>query len=588
MLRTHTCGELTKKDVGKEVTLCGWVHRRRDHGGIIFVDLRDRYGLTQIVFDPAIASEDFHLAEKIRPEFVLQATGKVRLRLEGQANKSMATGEIEVEINALKVLNTSKTPPFEIDQEKEVGEELRLKYRYLDLRRERMKQNLILRAEMVQTIRDFFYHEGFIDIETPIMIKGTPEGSREYLVPSRLHAGQFYVLPQSPQQLKQLLMVGGIDKYFQIARCFRDEDQRGDRQPEFTQFELEMSFAEEDDILDVIERCFLQLTEKHAPDKKLVPAKAGISEKFPRLTYHEAMTTYGSDKPDMRFDLKLIDISKESENCGFGVFENAKHVFALPVPQKYGAFPRKQVDDLTDLARKHGAGGLAWIRIGEDSGPVAKHAKPEFLAAITKKTKAEKGDILLFGAGDFETTLTSLGAVRSELGNIFRLKNPEEFSYVWIYNFPLFEKNAEGEIGAVHHPFTRPLEEDRGFLKTDPLKARAHAYDIVLNGVELGGGSLRIHESDLQAEVFDILNISKKDAEKRFGHMLKAFEYGAPPHGGCAMGLDRVVMIFANEPNIREVIAFPKNQQAQDLMLGAPATMPEEQLKELNILIKEQ
>lgn len=581
MLRTHTCGELTAENIETTVTLCGWVHRRRDHGGIIFIDLRDRYGLTQLVFDPEETSVDFTTAENLRAEYVLQVTGTVRARPEGQKNETMKTGAVEVLIQELKILNESKVPPFEIDQEKEVGEELRLKYRYLDLRRERLRNNILLRAEMVKTIRDFFFQEGFIDVETPIMIKGTPEGSREYLVPSRLYPGEFYVLPQSPQQLKQLLMVAGIDRYFQVARCFRDEDQRGDRQPEFTQFELEMSFAEQDDVLDVIERCFIKLTEKYAPEKK-------FKKSFPRLTYHEAMTHYGSDKPDLRFDLSFTDVSSEAKNCGFGVFENAAHVFALPVSKKYGELPRSAIDELTELAKKHGAGGLAWYRVGEESGAVAKFASAEFQKSIVEKTGAENGDLLFFGAGSFTTALEPLGAVRSELGTRFELKDPEQFAYCWVYEFPMFEENSEGEIGAVHHPFTRPLKEDEALLETEPLKARAHAYDVVLNGVELGGGSLRIHERDLQAKIFEILRISSEDAERRFGHMLKAFEYGAPPHGGCAMGLDRVVMLFAGEPNIREVIAFPKNQQAQDLMLGAPGPMPEAQLKELSIQIREQ
>lgn len=577
MLRTHTCGELTKQDIENEVTLCGWVHRRRDHGGIIFIDLRDRYGLTQIVFDPNIASDDFHLAEDIRAEYVLEITGKVRPRLEGQANTNMPTGEIEVEVHALKILNTSKVPPFVIDtEEQEIGEELRLKYRYLDIRRERMAKNILLRAEMTRTIRSFFHSEGFMDVETPIMIKGTPEGSREYLVPSRLYEGEFYVLPQSPQQLKQLLMVGGIDKYFQIARCFRDEDQRGDRQPEFTQFELEMSFCEEEDVMEVIERCFLELMATHAHGKK-------YPVKFPRLTWHEAMTKYGSDKPDLRFDMEFTDLSEESKKCGFGVFENSEHVFALSIAQEHGEFTRKMIDNLTELAKKHGAGGLAWYRVEEESGPVAKFCTSEFLTTLQQKTNAQKGDVVLFGAGDFMTATEPLGAVRSEIGTLLSLKDPEQFAYCWVYNFPMFEQNSAGQLGAMHHPFTRPLEEDRELLKTDPLKARAHAYDIVLNGTELGGGSLRIHEPDLQAEIFEILKISKEDAQARFGHMLEAFQYGAPPHGGCAMGLDRVIMLFADEPNIREVIAFPKNQQAQDLMLGAPSAMPEEQLQELHI-----
>ncbi len=572
---------LSEKEIGKEATLSGWVHRRRDHGGVIFIDLRDRYGLTQVVFDPSICKEGFHLSEELRSEYVIQAKGKVRKRPEGQENPKMTTGKIELEVHALRIFNRSETPPFEVDQETEVKEEVRLKYRYLDLRRERLSKNIILRAEMVKTIRDYFYREGFLEVETPILIKGTPEGSREYLVPSRLYPGEFYVLPQSPQQLKQLLMVGGMDKYFQIARCFRDEDQRGDRQPEFTQFELEMSFVEEKDVRDVIEKCFIELTEKHAPAKK-------FTKPFPTLTYHEAMSMYGSDKPDTRYDMKLVDISSLSKGCGFGVFEKSEYVSALPIQKKYGEVTRKMLDDYGEMAKKHGVGGLAWMRVGEESGPVVKHAKKEFIESVVEKTKTEKGDIILFSAGNFVQATEPLGAVRSDLGNIFQLKDPNVFAYLWVLEFPMFEMNKGGEVGAVHHPFTRPLEEDAELLKKDPFKARAHAYDVVLNGVELGGGSLRIHEHDLQAEIFDILRISKEDAERRFGHLLRAFEFGAPPHGGCAMGLDRVVMMFAGEPNIREVIAFPKNQTAQDLMLGAPGPMPKAQLDEIHIQISEE
>ncbi|MBI5415058.1 aspartate--tRNA ligase [Candidatus Peregrinibacteria bacterium] len=581
MLRTHTCGELTEKHVKTETTLCGWVHRRRDHGGVIFVDLRDRYGLTQVVFHPDILKKNFSLAEELRPEYVIKVQGKVRMRPEGQTNEKIKTGKIEIEVTELEFLNRAKTPPFEIDQEMEVKEELRLKYRYLDIRRERVKNNLILRSEIFKTTRKFFENEGFLEIETPILIKGTPEGSREYLVPSRLYPGDFYVLPQSPQQLKQLLMVAGIDRYFQIPRCFRDEDQRGDRQPEFTQLDLEMSFVNQEDVMDVIERYFLEITEKHTTGKK-------FPKKFPRMTYHDAMSTYGVDKPDMRFDLKLVNISSEKEKCGFGVFENSEYVFVLPVPKKHGEVTRKMIDDYTELAKKNGAGGLAWFRVGEESGPVAKYCSKEFLEKITKKTNSEKGDLLLFGAGNFETAVSPLGAIRSSLGDVFNLKDPNNFAYLWVYEFPMFEMNSEGQIGAVHHPFTRPLKEDQHLLANEPLKARAEAYDIVLNGVELGGGSIRIHESELQAQIFDILRISKEDADRRFGHMLRAFEYGAPPHGGCAPGLDRIVMMFAGEPNIREVIAFPKNQTAQDLMLGAPSKMPEEQIKELHIEVREE
>ena len=511
---------------------------------------------------------------------------------------------IEVEIHQLTILNKSETPPFEIDQDKDVREDLRLTYRYLDLRKERLQKNITLRAEMIHTIRNFFHREQFHEIETPIMIKGTPEGSREYLVPARLHHGSFYVLPQSPQQLKQLLMVSGFDKYFQIARCFRDEDQRGDRQPEFTQFEIEASFVEQDDILDTIERCFIELTQQHRPDvtmnneKRITNSENQKSEirnqKFPRITWHEAMQKYGSDKPDVRFGMEFCDISQAAKTSGFGIFEKSEHLFALPVSKKHGELTRKHIDDLTDLARQHGAGGLAWLRIGEESGPVAKNSTPEFLAHVQEVTKSADGDLVFFGAGSFTAATEPLGAVRSELGSMFDLKDPNAFAYLWVTDFPMFDANEDGseagygKVAAMHHPFTRPHADDVELLDSDPLKARAIAYDLVLNGVELGGGSLRIHEPDLQAKIFDILGISKADAQSRFGHLLKAFQYGCPPHGGIAMGLDRVVMLFAGEPNIREVMAFPKNQSAQDLMLGAPAPMPLEQVEELGVTVIEE
>lgn len=580
MLRSHTCGELTGKADGQEVTLCGWVHRRRDHGGLIFIDLRDKYGFTQIVIDPENA-DIFKIAETVRPEWVLKITGKVRKRLEGAERDDNPTGEIEVLVMEMKVLNQAKTPPFEIDQDKDVGEEIRLEYRYLDLRRERMQRNIKLRHTVMKIVRDYFYGQGFQEVETPILIKGTPEGSREYLVPSRLYHGNFYVLPQSPQQLKQLLMVAGFDKYFQIARCFRDEDQRGDRQPEFTQFELEMSFCEEDDVIKVMEGCFLELTKQLRPDKKLQ------TEPFQRMTYADALNLYGSDKPDLRFDLQFVDVTDIAKDSGFKVFSDAPVVKAMRVPSG-DKLSRKDIDDLTDLAQRHGAKGLAWVRVDEDSGPVVKNSTPEFLKALNEKTGASKGDVIFFAAGAYPHALEPLGEVRKAVARKLELIDESIWSYLWVVDFPMFEQSEDGQVGAVHHPFTRPHKDDEGVFATEPLKARATAYDLVLNGNEVGGGSMRIHERDLQKKVFDVLGITDADAERRFGHMLKAFEYGAPPHGGIAMGLDRVVMLFADEPNIREVIAFPKDQKAKDLMLGAPSPMPEAQIEELGLKIVEE
>lgn len=595
MLRTHTCGQLTSTNEKEQITLCGWVHRRRDHGGIIFIDLRDRYGLTQIVFDPEVDQQAHAAAEQVRSEWVLKVTGTVRKRLDGAENKELATGEIEIFANELEILSQSKTPPFELDVDKEIREDLRLEYRFLDLRKEKMQRNLRLRHDMGRVIRSYFDKNGFLEVETPIMVKGTPEGSREYLVPSRLHHGQFYVLPQSPQQLKQLLMVGGVDKYFQIARCFRDEDLRGDRQPEFTQFEIEMSFIQEQDIIDTIEYCFHELTEKCASHKEW--KKYLIDGRFRKMTWQEAMETYGSDKPDLRFEMPIVEVSDIFANSAFSVFANAvKNGGVVKCLRTKGAasLSRKEIDDLTDLAKGKGAKGLAYILIdesGEKKSPILKFFSEEEIAKLMDITGVQNGDALFFGADEFITACESLGVVRSALGDKFNLKDPNEFAYAWVTAFPMFEKKEDGTIQAAHHPFTMPVKGDLHLLDSkdekEILSIRSYAYDVVLNGVELGGGSVRIHDQKLQHKIFEVFGMEEDEIQLKFGHMLKAFQYGCPPHGGCAMGYDRVVMLFADEPNIREVIAFPKNQSGQDLMLGAPSRLPEKEVREQNIQVLE-
>jgi aspartyl-tRNA synthetase len=584
MLRTHTCGELRLKNEGEKVTLCGWVHRRRDHGGLIFLDMRDRYGITQVVTGPE-DKEAFAAAEKVRPEWVLKIEGTVSKRKEGAARKDNPTGDIEILVANVSVLNEAKTPPFEIDQETEINEELRLQYRYLDMRRIKLKDNLVLRHTLLQATRRFFYDRDFIEIETPILIKGTPEGAREYVVPSRVYHGLFYVLPQSPQQLKQLSMVGGLDRYMQIARCFRDEDLRGDRQPEFTQMDLEMSFVTAEDVMQINEEALIAITKEVRPDVKIAKIP------FPRMSWEEAMGTYGSDKPDLRYELKFTDVTDLAKDSGFGVFANTVKaggvVKALRVPEG-AAFSRKEIDDLTEIAKVYGAKGLAWIKAakgGYEGVPVEKLGK-EVTLKIMEKAGASDGDIVFFTADKFETACLSLGAVRSEIAKRRKLADPSVFAFAWITDFPMFEIEKEtGELQAMHHPFTRPKDRDLPLMEKEPLKVKAEAYDIVLNGYEIGGGSVRIHERDLQKRIFDILKISEADAERRFGHMLRAFEYGAPPHGGIAWGLDRMAMLYAGEPNIREVIAFPKDQKGKDLLLGAPSEIPEKQLKELGVKI---
>lgn len=586
MLRTHTCNELRAKNEGTTVTLSGWVKSRRDHGGLIFIDLRDRYGLTQIVADPAHEPKAHKALDQVRSEYVIKITGKVRPRPEGSKNPKLPTGEVEVLCHEVEILNESKTPPFEIDDHSDVHEDLRLKYRYLDLRRPRMARNVEVRHKTIKFIRDFLDKKNFLEIETPMLIKGTPEGSREYIIPSRLHPGKFYVLPQSPQQLKQLSMIAGLDRYFQIARCFRDEDQRGDRQPEFTQLDLEMSFVEQNDVMEVNEGLMIALCEAIVPDKKI------LSKPFPRLTWHDAMSRFGSDKPDIRFPMEFADGTEIFKNSEFKVFKDAvKNGGVIKMLRVIGGakFTRSTIDQLTETAKIHGAKGLAYITKENATlaSPILKFLSPEEIKEFEKATAITDGDIVFFTADAFLTACTSLGQVRLVCADMLKLRDPTIFAFLWVVDFPMFEWSKEDNcITAAHHPFCSIKIEDRPLLEKEPLKVRAQAYDLVLNGVEVGGGSIRIHKQDLQAEVFDILGISKEDAQKRFGHMLEAFTYGAPPHGGIAWGLDRLVMIFCNEPNIREVIVFPKDQKARDLMLDAPSELPEKQIDEMHIQVK--
>ncbi len=585
MFRTHLCCELQKSHDGQTVTLAGWVHRRRDHGGLIFIDLRDRYGLTQIVADPK-NPQAHKILETVRPEYVIKITGKVRLRPPESANKDLATGEIEVIVDHAEILNASKTPPFEIDVDKDINEEVRLKYRYLDIRRDRMKENLITRHQVIKFIRDVMDEHRFIEVETPMLVKGTPEGSREYIVPSRLYPGKFYVLPQSPQQMKQLLMVAGMDRYFQIARCFRDEDQRGDRQPEFTQLDIEMSFVNSEDVMNFNEELFIRVVEKFLPQKKM------LFKPLRRLTWQEAMMKYGVDKPDLRFDLEIQSVSEVVQGSGFKVFEEtlAKggvvHALRIPGGSK---FSRKEIDDLTEVAKIHEAKGLAYITMEDDGSvksPIAKFFSEEQMAALVKAVGAVKGDIVFFGADTFLVVCASLGAVRIKCAEKLGLRDENLLAACWVYNFPLMEMSKEeGKLVPSHHPFTAPLDEDVPLMDTDPAKVRAKAYDLVLNGNEIGGGSIRIHSSEVQSKIFDLLQISREEAEIRFGHLLTAFQFGAPPHGGIAWGLDRLIMIFRNEPNIREVIAFPKDSKAKDLMFGAPSPLPSKQTDEVHVQV---
>jgi aspartyl-tRNA synthetase len=584
MMKTHNCGDLRVTHAGERVVLAGWVHRRRDHGGLIFVDLRDRSGIVQVVFNPATSPTAHAIADQVRVEYVMKLSGVVQKRPTGLVNPKLATGEIEVIAEQAEILNPAKTPPFYINEDVEVDETLRLKYRYLDLRRERMRDNLILRHKVVKFIRDYLDAQGFIEVETPILIKSTPEGARDYVVPSRLYPGKFYALPQSPQQLKQLLMVAGVERYFQIARCFRDEDQRADRQPEFTQLDLEMSFVDREDIIQLIEGLFIALVE-NVTDKKI------LQKPFPRFSYPEAMARFGTDKPDLRFGLELVDISDIARETEFSIFrsavEHGGQVKALRAPG-CARYTRKQLDELTDFAKYHGAKGLVTLALEHNGikSPVARFVSDGQLAAICQRLEAQEGDLLLLVADTPAVTTEVLGRLRVEIGNRLGLMDKNTLAFCWVVDFPLLEWNVEeGRWEAVHHPFTAPLDEDLPLLTSDPGKARAKAYDIVCNGYEVGGGSIRIHRRDIQEAMFRALSLSPEDTQEKFGHMLEAFEYGAPPHGGIASGIDRVVMILADEESIREVIAFPKTQSAIDLMTNAPSPISERQLRELHLRI---
>jgi aspartyl-tRNA synthetase len=579
--RTHLCGKLNLQNLDEDVVLMGWVNRRRDHGGLIFIDLRDRYGIVQVVFSPDHAGQAFSKAEEVRNEYVLAVKGKVTARPSGTINPNLATGEIEVYATDLRILNKAKTPPFNISDDIEVDETIRLKYRYLDLRRNEMQKSLILRHKTVKAIRDFLDKHDFLEIETPMLTKSSPEGARDYLVPSRVNPGEFYALPQSPQLFKQILMVAGMDRYFQIARCFRDEDLRADRQPEFTQLDMEISFTDRDTIIILVEKMMQYIFKE--------TLNIDLSIPFPRLTYYEAMERYGSDKPDLRFDMELIDVSDLVKSCNFKVFQSAlatggkvKGINA----EGCGNYPRRQIDDLTKLAISCGAKGLAWIALTDDGlkSPIAKFLTEEELDNIIKKMGGKQGDLLLFVADSPSVVATVLGHLRLEFGKRLNLINPEEFIFSWIVDFPLLEwDHEEKRYVAIHHPFTAPLEDDLDLLESEPENVRSQAYDLVLNGVELGGGSIRIHNRSIQEKMFKLLGLTKEQSLEKFGYLLEAFEYGTPPHGGIAFGLDRMIMLMAGKDSIRDVIAFPKTQSASDLMTQAPSPVDPKQLKELHI-----
>ena len=586
MYKTHTCGELRANHANEQVTLAGWVHRRRDHGGVIFLDLRDRYGIIQVTINPNLSKETLDTVANIRMEWVLQVTGTVQLRPAGMENPRMQTGEVEVITRAIEILNPAKTLPFMVSGENELPDEnTRLKYRYLDLRRERMGRNLMLRHKVVKFMRDFLDQQNFIEIETPILFKATPEGARDYLVPSRMYPGQFYALPQSPQQLKQLLMVAGMDRYFQIARCFRDEDLRGDRQPEFTQLDLEMSFVQRDDVLALVENLYTEMLPTIAPHKNL------LSSPWPKFSYKEVVERYGTDKPDLRFGMELIDASDIFTKSDFRVFQSALEAGGAVkciVAPGCADYSRKEVDALAESAKTLGAKGLATLAVTGKGlkGSAAKFVKPEEAEAVKAKVGAQEGDLILLAADARAVVNKVLGGLRVIFRDKLDLADKDLMAFAWVVDFPMFAWNEEEKKwDAEHHPFTMPQVEDLPKFETNPAEILSDAYDMVCNGYEMASGSIRIHRSDIQLKVFQLLGLSGDEIEQKFGHMLEAFEYGAPPHGGMAPGIDRLIMLLADEPNIREVIAFPKNQTGRDVMADAPSEVDPRQLKELHIKI---